>query len=340
MSHEYMSPKRRFLASLLGGRVDRPSVASATSVVSVELMDAVGVYFPDAHLDAKKMAKLASTAVTHLGYDAIMPVYSVQHEAAALGCAVDWGRKDLMPDVKGRLCKEPEDIRIPKDFLDRPAAAVVLEALALLRKDYGRDVAIVGKVFGPWTLAYHLFGVQDFLILTIDDPEKVRRILATLKEVTVLFALAQIQAGADALTLGDHATGDLCSPLAYRDFLMAIHKELVARIPCPLILHICGDTVDRMRYIAETRVDCFHFDTRVAPAKARGLAQRDLSLMGGVNNPQTLLKGTPDDVRREVLAALDAGIDILGPECAVPLTTPKRNLAAIAQAVRDHSRRP
>lgn len=95
--------------------------------------------------------------------------------------------------------------------------------------------------------------------MTIDDPDKVRRILGILKEVTVIFAQAQIEVGADALTLGDQATGDLCSPKTYRDFLMPVHKELEEGMSCPLILHICGDTTDRLNYISQTKIDCFHF---------------------------------------------------------------------------------
>ena len=45
-SGRYMTPKRRFLASLYGGRVDRPAVGSATSVATVELMDEMDACFP------------------------------------------------------------------------------------------------------------------------------------------------------------------------------------------------------------------------------------------------------------------------------------------------------
>ena len=38
----------------------------------------------------------------------------------------------------------------------------------------GGEVAVVGKVFGPWTLGYHLFGVEEFLVNTILKPEAVR----------------------------------------------------------------------------------------------------------------------------------------------------------------------
>ena len=51
------TPKRRFLSGLFGGRRgDRISVASPTSIVSVELMEKTGSFFPEAHLDPVKMA--------------------------------------------------------------------------------------------------------------------------------------------------------------------------------------------------------------------------------------------------------------------------------------------
>jgi [methyl-Co(III) methanol-specific corrinoid protein]:coenzyme M methyltransferase len=57
-----------------------------------------------------------------------------------------------------------------------------------------------------------------------------------------------------------------------------------------------------------------------------------MSLMGGVNNPQTLFCGKPSEVEKEVREAIEAGIDIVGPECAVPLLTPLENLKAVARA--------
>jgi len=41
-------------------------------------------------------------------------------------------------------------------------------------------------------------------------------------------------------------------------------------------------------------------------------------------------------VRRETFYALEAGADVIGPECAVPLQTPDENLAAIVAAVREY----
>ena len=333
-----MSPRQRVLACLARRPTDRPAFGSATSVIVTELMDVAGAAFPEAHLDAELMARLAATAHTRLRHDILMPYFSVHHEAAALGCRVEWGRPDLMPDSRDHPWNRADDIAIPADFLDRAPCRVICDAIRLLRSRFP-DVAVLGKVFGPWTLGYHLFGVQDFLMMTLLDPPQVHAILARLKEVTVAFGAAQIEAGADALTLGDHATGDLCSPEAYRDFLMPVHAELVRRLPAPLVLHICGNTASRLDYICETGVAAFHIDTKVPAAKAREAVGSRVALMGGVNNPQTLCFGTPADVRREVVEALAAHFEIIGPECAVPLNAPLSQLDALTEAFFDLAER-
>ena len=179
------------------------------------------------------------------------------------------------------------------------------------------------------------YGVQDFLAETLHDPDRVRRFLDKLQEVTVLFGLAQIRAGADALCLTDHATGDLVGPWTYRDFLLPYHRELTQRLGCPTALHICGDTLDRLDDICTAGFDCFHFDSKVDAGDAARAVEGKMSLMGNVNNPEALLNGTPDEVAVQARYAIQAGVQVIGPECAIPLRTPTENLKAIARAAID-----
>ena len=262
-----------------------------------------------------------------------MPLFSVCHESAALGCDIDWGGPLQMPRCRGATYKINDPIRIPPDLLAHPACRVPLEAIRLLKRRLGDSAAVCGKIFGPWTLAYHLFGVENFLIGTIDSPDGTRDILRRLLPVALQFARAQIDAGADCLLVGDHATRDLCSPAAYRDFLQEIHALLAREIACPLILHICGNTSDRIGMIAQTGMACFHWDTKTGtPAAVRQLAGPNLSLMGGISN-YLLLTGTPEQVRAAAADAAAGDIDIVAPECAIPLGTPLANLQAVAAAV-------
>ena len=334
-----MNPRDIFLSKITRRPAPRTATGSATSIVTMDLMDKVGAWFPEAHLDARKMAALAAAGYTEIGFDNVMPLFGVWHESAALGCRVDWGEKHRMPDSRHHLVADINDpIAIPSDLLKHPGCAVPIEALALLKARYGNEVAVVGKVFGPWTLGYHVFGVENFLIATITEPDAVRRAMERLIEVTVQFGKAQIEAGADALTLADHATRDLCRPEAYRDFLVEVHQQLNEQLDCPLILHICGDTADRIGYIRQSGIDCFHFDSKVPTAKARELADAPLTLMGGTSNFDVVREGTPETIADDVAEKLAQRIEVIGPECAVPLDAPYRNLKLIAEEVKRQSR--
>ena len=327
-----------FLDAVKSKPAARPAIGSGTSIVTEELMDITGQNFPQAHTDPFSMAALAIAGHTILNFDVVMPLYSVWHESAALGCPVNWGDKHHMPDCREAIYKIDDDITITKDFLRHNAVQTPLKALSILKKRLGGDCAVCGKVFGPWTLGYHLFGVEQWLINAMLQPDLIRKIIDRLKNVTIWFAQEQLQAGADCLLLADHATRDLCGPDMYRDFLLRTHTELARQIKCPLILHICGDTKDRIEYIKQTGLDCFHWDTKSGSAKQiRELAGDKLSLMGGVSNIESLYSGTREDVRRQVQDALSAGINIIGPECAVPLNANLENLKVISETVSHQS---
>ncbi len=197
-----MKPRTRFLKALKCEPTDIPSVGNPTSIITADLMEATGIFFPEAHTSSEKMAGLAAAGYEILGYDTVAPYFSVQQEAAGFGCAVDWGSREQMPTLRGPLFEGPDDIRIPSDYLSRPAIRTVLDALRILKNRYGDEVALVGKVMGPWTLAYHLFGLEPFLVRVVDAPNEVSQILERLMEATCAFAQAQIDAGADCLNPG------------------------------------------------------------------------------------------------------------------------------------------
>ncbi len=278
------------------------------------------------------MARLALAGHTICGYDVVFPAFGAgTQEAAALGVPVRWGDRHNLPAIAGHIWDHPDQISIPQDFLERPTVKAVIDAIRLLRTEIGDRVAIIGKIYGPWSLGYHTFGVQSFLKNTIKDPPKIHAILARLKEVSVLYGRAQIEAGADALTLGDHITADLIRPEAYPTFLLGIHREMGCEIPGPLIFHCCGKTLDRIEYFNENGLASYHFESANDAREMRAKAK--MVLLGNVNAPQTLLDGTREDVEREVFYALDAGVDIIAPECAVPVDSKLENVIAVKDAV-------
>jgi [methyl-Co(III) methanol-specific corrinoid protein]:coenzyme M methyltransferase len=331
-----LTPKRRFMANLMGGRKGkRISVSNPTSVACIELMNEIGVHFPDAHLDPRQMAELAAGGYEILGFDTVMPAFSVQQEAAALGCEVNWGSDTMMPEILTHPVKDVGDVIIPENLLEKPSMRVILEAISLLRRQYGDRVAIIGKVMGPWTICYHMVGVEDFLIMTVTEPDKVRALLDAYIPLTVAFANAQLRAGADAVTLPDHATGTMVSPRTYEKFLVPLHRKMLPQIGGPTILHVCGKCLDRIPLIITEGYDAYHFEWANDPKKAVEAAKGEISLVGGINTFDCLLRGTPEDVYKQARYNIEAGVDSIGPECAIALETPVDNLKAIVSAAEE-----
>ncbi len=97
-----MTSRERVLAALRREPVDRTPLVNPTSVATVELMDLVDAPFPDANREPELMARLAATGHTELGFDSIMPVFSIIQESSALGCKMQWEQKDNWPTVRMR----------------------------------------------------------------------------------------------------------------------------------------------------------------------------------------------------------------------------------------------
>ena len=328
------TPYNLFMSAIYNGRKgERPPVGNPTSIVCQDLMDACGISFPEAHLDPEAMAELAYAGHEHAGFDTVMPEFSVHQESAALGCQVEWGGRDRMPDAKNFPFEDFSDVQVPKDFLERKSVRIVLDALEILRRRVGGRVAIIGKVMGPWTLSYHMAGTQNFLLqVGMEEKAKVIRMLEQLTPVTIAYAQAQFQAGADAVVVADHATGNLVGPYHYKEYLLPFHKTITAQVGGPLILHVCGNCSDRLELFAEAGFDAYHFEWQVDAKEAvRRMGER-MSLVGNVNNPRVLLQGTPEEAYEQARYAIKAGVNVIGPECAIPLSTPLANLKAIVAA--------
>ena len=171
--------------------------------------------------------------------------------------------------------------------------------------------------------------------MSLDDPGKTKLCLDRMKEATIQFGIAQVEAGADAITLPDHATGDLVSGEYFNRYLRDLHIEFAERIRIPIILHICGKTEDRMEYIAHSGMAAFHYDSKNDPSESMAIMQNRISLVGNINNPETLFAKGPEVVRQEVNKNMNASVHLVGPECAIPLQTSIENLKEIPLAVKE-----
>ena len=158
---------------MLYGKSLGTSTQTSLPIPSTRMTDLADAHFPEACWEPELNASLAATGYTELGFDSTYHHATLIQEASALGCEIQWGRKDNFPIVSTGvpLCKGPDDIHIPAGYLEHRDTPCILRSTEMLEKEYGGEAAIIGKVAGLWTLGYHVFGVENFLLMSIEDPD-------------------------------------------------------------------------------------------------------------------------------------------------------------------------
>ena len=113
---------------------------------------------------------------------------------------------------------------------------------------------------------------------------------------------------------------------------MTSRERFLAALDGPAILHVCGDITPRLSALAELGVWCFNFDWVIQARATKAAAQGRFTLMGNVNTTD-LLRAAPEAIERQVVACLEAGIEIVGPGCALSPRCPVANFQAMVRAI-------
>ena len=127
-----MNSKTRFMNALNLKPVDRPPAAAVVTGITVGMMEKAGIYYPDAHHDAKQLAGLAASIWETSHTEAIKLPFGMTPEVEVLGLEIDFGTHDQLPtDIQSKL-NHPDELVIPDDFFERGRIPVVLEAISRL----------------------------------------------------------------------------------------------------------------------------------------------------------------------------------------------------------------
>ncbi len=334
-----MNSRERFLAGLHGRAVDRPPLVHVSALTTVELQEQTGCFMPEVHRNPAAQARLGFANHEVLGFDAVSFLINYFNEPAALGCAVNWGTSMQLPMFDSHPWSTPEEAEIHGDLLDRPQIRNCLETLQIAKSAYGDRVGVIGKVMGPFSMTQVMHGVENVMMGLIDEPEKMGHFIERAAEILIICANAQFDVGIDALAIGEGGAGaNMLSPMMYEKFLLKVHQEMIKRIQGPVIMHMCGDISSRLGMLEKIGLAGFNFDWNIAPAVIKAVCGGKFKLMGNISTTD-LLNATPETIEKQVFENLEAGIDMIGPGCAVSPLCPNVNLRAMAEIIEKWSRR-
>jgi [methyl-Co(III) methanol-specific corrinoid protein]:coenzyme M methyltransferase len=317
MLKKKMTSSERVTAALAGDDFDVYPVINPTSIATHDLMERTRVFCPSLFSNPMEMAELAAAGHEYFGFDSVQPYLSSYLEASALGVQIDFNT--YLPEIIKQPYNSIDDINIPQSFLHKKEFQQLLKAIEILKKKFKGRVPIIGKVVGPWTLAAYLFGLENLVMGTILEPLKLKKLLDELAVIPMKFAEAQFDTGANMVTWLDFITANLVSADVYKEFLLPIHKKAAELQKMgPLILHICGNVMDRFMHIIETRFRIVHMHSKNDIAAAIKQAKSRITITGCINVPVTLYNGNPDIIQAEVEANVKSGVRLISPECVLP----------------------
>ncbi len=339
-----LSSRERVLKFFRKEKIDRIPVFSGFGNVTVHGLEKYGWKFADIHLDAHKMANMAASTSQLFGFECAVVPFDMGIEAEALGAGVNFypSHTDVVyPTISKKVAEKVEDlnIKIPSDLAKAGRIPLVSEAIRLLKKEVGDQVAIGSWVLGPYTLAGQLVDIGDLAKMAIKRADMVNKVLDTLAEVLIEMSRIYREAGADYMTIREMGAGpDILSPRIFKTLIRPHLMKVFTAIESPKILHICGDTNSIVEQMVLCEADAISVDQKNNVAESRKEVGPDMFILGNIDPYGVMVKGKPDDVEDSVKDAIDNGVNAIWPGCDIFPTVPRKNMESLIAATQKYGK--
>lgn len=329
-----LTPRQKVQELLRLNRKYAPIFASPLATPTIEQMEKSGVFYPAGHQNAEKMVRLAEMAYEEIGMESVRIPFDLCVEGEAFGCQIHLGTEIQVPSVRGGCMNDHKSFKVPDDIFERGRFDVVFDAIRILDKKYPH-LPIFVQFTGPFTLAGHLLGVENFLMGTVTDPDDSLWLMDQVSDFLIQYIQRIYDCGDVIVTTADPtASGDLVSAELFDKFIKPYYQKITGSFDKPMGLHICGNTNFILDQLPETGFKAFAFEgPSVSVTDIKTVCAEKIIRMGNIPTFTTLMNGQPEEVEQVSYQALQDGIDILAPACGVPVQTTNANLMAMKKAL-------
>jgi [methyl-Co(III) methanol-specific corrinoid protein]:coenzyme M methyltransferase len=323
-----MSQRQEILSILDGQAHNSNSIFSGLIHVTASGLQREGLTLHQVHHDAAKMARAAASTFRLTGMPSAALPLDLCAPAEALGAQLNYYEKDeyRFPQPAKSLFASTkylnESYFQSADFINSGRLPLICKAIGLLKEDIGNNVVISGIVPGPYTLLLYLLEPGGLFAEMKREPGLVQDALFHLSSFLSKVASAYRHAGADFITI--HEMGGspgFIGPAKFEQFVFPALKQLVADLPQPVVVSVCGNTNKSMELLAQTGAGAISVD-QVNDLAASRAVLKDTLLFGNLDPVKTLFHGTSDAIQDAVRSSIDAGVDAVWPGCdLVPQTS-------------------
>ena len=331
-----MNSFERVMNRLQGKPVDRiPNLSIVMMFAAKEL----GVTYSQCCSDHRLLADAAFLCYERYGIDMVCAISDSLREAEGFGTEVVFPDEGVPYAAQMRLQKlsDIDTLKVIDPSHGRRMTDTV-EAVRRMRQRAGNDVPVVGWIEGALAECCDLMDMQHVFINLLDEPEAMEQLIDICTQQGILFAKAQVEAGAHIMGIGDAATS-LIGPALYEEFVLPYQQRMIQAIHhmgVPVKLHICGNIGPVMDLIAQTGADMVDCDFMVDMERAADILPEGTCICGNFNPVEIMLQGTPEMVKAAVGKCKELGRrnhNFIAPGCEVPKDTPPENMLALLAAL-------
>jgi uroporphyrinogen decarboxylase len=321
-----MTPKEIMLSAFEGGKPERVFEALST--------------------DADKMTRMLVDSSKTLQCDIVYAGSGYNNfHTAALGGKIKF-REVGAPDLEGPIISSEEDlVKLNIEDIDKDETTnTVKAALRRTKETIGDQFVVTMTAWGPFTNAARLFGEEVMMKATYKNPDLVEKILDFATELLIHLYEPVVNDGTlEVISLADPtASGDLVSKKQFERFALPYLKKFTDWAKSKnvhTLLHICGDTTDRIELFPETGASCISVDHKTDIARSKELLYGKMCFAGNVNPVEVMLQGSVELVesscKQIVGAAGTDGAFVLMPGCDIPPDVPYENITKFIQVAQE-----
>lgn len=278
--------------------------------------------------------------------DIIFPLMDLSVEANATGRYTIFPKNDSATVPKDKFNLSEIEIMKKVDISKDARLLGYVETVRLMRKNLPQKMVIGAYVTGPYTLSALIMGADEAAMATIVEKEKLRKLLEFSLSVILKYIEMLISVGAELICILE-PTAVMLGPEQFEKFSSNYIREIVKYCrenEVSTVYHTCGNTMHLIKKMEESGVNGLSLDSEevgVNLQEVAKLVRSDTAIMGNISPVHTMLKGTPEEVEKEVFELMSKMNScknyILSTGCDLPQETPIENIHAFMNAGRRFS---
>lgn len=311
------------------------------SIVMMFAAKQAGITYGEFLSDYRKLTDAVILCHEKFGIDVLSAISDSMREAEGFGCKIKM-HEHTTPEAVERVIKDVSDISRLKLFDPYSSRRTYdrIQAVGLMKEKSCGEVPVMGWIEGALAQGCDIMHMEELFMNLFDEPDAIKELLEKCTEEEIMFADAQIDAGADIMGVGD-AASSLIGPELYSEFALPYQKRIVDAIHkkgAKVKLHICGNISAVLDQVVQTGADMIDFDYMVDMEKGAEIIPKNICICGNFDPVSVVLEGTPDLIEQEVrrCAALSkVNNNCIQPGCEIPRDTAPENVIAIQKAIKE-----